>query len=95
LLLTHQGQLILTQSSDTLNPAQQRRQAQSQESAATQSVLGLTHGAGETGFFLRKEALQSADKVKNPVSLVGVNKSCQTNSILSFPSTKIPKKIPR
>jgi hypothetical protein len=94
LLLTHQAQLILAQSSDTLNPAQQRRQAQSQQSGATQSVLGLTHGAEKPGF-LRKEALQSADRVKNPVSLVGVNKSCQTNSILSFPSTKIPKKIPR
>ncbi len=42
-------------------------------------LLGLTHGSPETGFFLRKDALQSADSVKNPVSLVGMRKSCLYN----------------
>ena len=37
--LTHQAQLVLAQCSDTLNPAQQRRLAESQQSAPTQSVL--------------------------------------------------------
>jgi len=71
--LTHQAQLVLAQCSDTVNPAQQRRQAQSQQSAATQSVLGLTHGAGETGFDGQKYFVRvSHTGVKNPVSFVRV-----------------------
>ncbi|MGB8691445.1 MAG: caspase family protein, partial [Microcoleus sp.] len=42
-------------------------------------ILGLTHGGSETGFFYENTLLQSADSVKNPVSLVGMRKSCLYN----------------
>ncbi len=39
-------------------------------------TIGLTHGWSETGFFCDHTSLQPAHSIKNPVSLVGVRKSC-------------------
>ncbi|MEG4985695.1 hypothetical protein QUB08_07975 [Microcoleus sp. BR0-C5] len=36
-------------------------------------LIGLTHGASETGFFYKNTSLQPADWVKNPVSFVRVH----------------------
>lgn len=43
------------------------------------SVLGLTHGAQKPGF-CENTSLPPTDSVKNPVSSVGVSKSCITYS---------------
>ncbi|MEG4470510.1 S8 family serine peptidase [Microcoleus sp. AT9_B5] len=64
-----------------ININKDARTSETQETAST--LIELTHGESETGFFYENTSLQPTDSVKNPVSSIEV-----PNSFLTEPQTK-------